>query len=176
MAYRRDVLKQVGGFDDRFALGPSSEDTDLALSVLEAGYSIPFESEAVVHHPVDGCDMRFFLRDGRFARLQALLIKKHPRYWQLYGRSEILSKHSWITLLLMAILVIGLSTDLIVFALCALIGSVVVNSMYVHRRSRGRLQPQRKRWRSFFGFILRLFGGSSTSSMDFICFATSNVL
>ncbi|MPY58413.1 glycosyltransferase family 2 protein, partial [Streptomyces spongiae] len=39
MAYRTDVLKQVGGFDERFRYA-HREDTDLALRVLDAGWRV----------------------------------------------------------------------------------------------------------------------------------------
>ena len=52
MAYRREVLETVGGFDERYYI--HREDTDLAWRVINNGYSIVWSSECVVHHPDRG--------------------------------------------------------------------------------------------------------------------------
>ncbi len=48
MAYRRRVLEQVGGFDERFRRA-YREDSDLALRVFAAGYTIVRGSRRTVH-------------------------------------------------------------------------------------------------------------------------------
>ena len=50
MAYRRDVLDRLGGFDERFPRA-YREDADLGLRVVEAGYRIA-TGRRVVTHPV----------------------------------------------------------------------------------------------------------------------------
>jgi histidinol-phosphate phosphatase family protein len=50
MAYRRDVLEEVGGFDERFPRA-YREDADLGLRVVGAGYRI-VRGHRVVSHPV----------------------------------------------------------------------------------------------------------------------------
>jgi histidinol-phosphate phosphatase family protein len=50
MAYRREVLVEVGGFDERFPRA-YREDADLGLRVVEAGYQI-VTGQRVVSHPV----------------------------------------------------------------------------------------------------------------------------
>lgn len=45
--YRRAVLEQVGGFDERFLMG---QDAELSWRVLAAGYDIGFEPESRVKH------------------------------------------------------------------------------------------------------------------------------
>jgi len=50
MAYRRDVLDRLGGFDERFPRA-YREDADLGLRVVEAGYRI-VTGRRVVTHPV----------------------------------------------------------------------------------------------------------------------------
>jgi histidinol-phosphate phosphatase family protein len=48
MAYRRDVLDELGGFDEGFPR-PYREDADLALRVLRAGYRLERGRRTVVH-------------------------------------------------------------------------------------------------------------------------------
>jgi cellulose synthase/poly-beta-1,6-N-acetylglucosamine synthase-like glycosyltransferase len=45
--YRRGVLEQIGGFDERFLKG---QDAELSWRVLAAGYEIGFEQESRVRH------------------------------------------------------------------------------------------------------------------------------
>jgi GT2 family glycosyltransferase len=52
MAYRREVLEEVGGFDERYYI--HREDTDLAWRVINSGHRIDWSSECVVHHPDRG--------------------------------------------------------------------------------------------------------------------------
>jgi hypothetical protein len=54
MAYRRDVLEEVGGFDERFPRA-YREDADLALRVIDAGYRI-VHGRRTVRHPVRPAD------------------------------------------------------------------------------------------------------------------------
>jgi histidinol-phosphate phosphatase family protein len=80
MAYRRHVLAQVGGFDERFRRA-YREDADLGLRVVRAGYRI-VTGRRVVTHPVRPA--------GRFVsvRLQAgnaddvLMLALHGRGWR----------------------------------------------------------------------------------------------
>ena len=48
LAFRKVVWDGVGGFDGRFKLG--GDDTDFCLRAQDAGYSIGFEPNAVVHY------------------------------------------------------------------------------------------------------------------------------
>jgi GT2 family glycosyltransferase len=53
MAMRRQVLYEVGGFDERLGPGtpfPGAEDADLGFRILEAGYSIHFVPDALLYH------------------------------------------------------------------------------------------------------------------------------
>jgi len=49
MAVRRDVLEQIGGFDERYYL--HREDTDLAWRVIDAGNRMAWAPQCRVHHP-----------------------------------------------------------------------------------------------------------------------------
>ena len=47
--YRRDVLLQVGGFDERFRR-PGGDDPDLSARTKQAGYRVEYAPDAVVFH------------------------------------------------------------------------------------------------------------------------------
>jgi glycosyltransferase involved in cell wall biosynthesis len=47
IAYRKDVLIEVGGFDDRLE---TADDVELAWRILRAGYKIGYEPKAVLYH------------------------------------------------------------------------------------------------------------------------------
>ena len=49
MAYRRNILESLGGFDERYYI--HREDTDLAWRAINAGYKITWAPDCVVHHP-----------------------------------------------------------------------------------------------------------------------------
>jgi GT2 family glycosyltransferase len=51
VAYRKEALERVGGFDEGFRR-PFGEDTDLAWRVKETGGASVFEPDAVVYHAV----------------------------------------------------------------------------------------------------------------------------
>jgi Glycosyl transferase family 2 len=54
MAFRRDVLLAVGGFDPLFGLGSvsrSAEETEAIQRLLEAGHTLAWSPDAVVYHP-----------------------------------------------------------------------------------------------------------------------------
>ncbi len=59
-AYRRDVLLQIGGFDESFPY-PAYEDTELAARARQAG-RIVWEPEAVVIHPQRPLTLRSVLK------------------------------------------------------------------------------------------------------------------
>ncbi|HET6964426.1 MAG TPA: HAD-IIIA family hydrolase [Acidimicrobiales bacterium] len=54
MAYRRDVLEEVGGFDERFPRA-YREDSDLGLRVVRAGWLI-LRGERLTQHPIRPAD------------------------------------------------------------------------------------------------------------------------
>jgi len=91
---RRDALKAVGGFDERFTAA-WREDSDLQFSLLERGFRIARAVEAVVVHPVRPAAWGISLRLQKKSRFDALLCRKHPRLfgarirpgtpWDFYG-------------------------------------------------------------------------------------------
>jgi cellulose synthase/poly-beta-1,6-N-acetylglucosamine synthase-like glycosyltransferase len=49
LAVRRDVLEEIGGFDERYHM--HREDTDLAWRVIDAGFKMVWAPQCIVHHP-----------------------------------------------------------------------------------------------------------------------------
>ena len=49
MAIKRDVLEEIGGFDERYFL--HREDTDIAWRVIDSGHKMIWEPGCRVHHP-----------------------------------------------------------------------------------------------------------------------------
>ena len=74
---RRNVLRAVGGFDERFATA-WREDSDLHFSLLERGAAIAPAADAVVVHPVRRARWGISLSQQRKSQFNALLYKKHP--------------------------------------------------------------------------------------------------
>ncbi|MDX6286228.1 MAG: hypothetical protein QOG53_1713 [Frankiales bacterium] len=77
MAYRRDVLERLDGFDERFR-NPAGEDTDLAWRALDAGAACTFVAEAVVHHDVRPSNLMTQLQDTLRWEGVVLAVREHP--------------------------------------------------------------------------------------------------
>ena len=107
---RRDALDRIGGFDERFRLA-WREDSDLQFSLLAAGLRIVRAREAVVRHPVRPVGWGDSLRQQRKVFFDALLFKKHPRFY----RARIRSTPRWDYYAIVALLGLGVG--------CALAGS-----------------------------------------------------
>lgn len=80
MAYRRDMLVAVGGFDERFPRA-YREDSDLALRIVSAGGPI-LRGERRSTHPVAPATWRSSVRAQIGNRDDALLRRKYGRSWR----------------------------------------------------------------------------------------------
>ena len=80
MAYRRSVLQEVGGFDERFPRA-YREDADLGLRVVRAGYRI-VSGRRVVTHPVRAAGGMVSLRVQAGNADDALMRGVHGRGWR----------------------------------------------------------------------------------------------
>jgi glycosyltransferase involved in cell wall biosynthesis len=80
MAYRRAVLAEVGGFDERFPRA-YREDVDLALRVTEAGYLIE-RGRRVTTHPARRSAPLASLRAQKGNADNALMRRKHGPDWR----------------------------------------------------------------------------------------------
>ncbi len=74
--YRKSVFEQCRGFDVSFPY--YLEDTDLACTVMERGYTIPFAANAVVSHPVQAGHPIKLLTMARTVERIPYLFRKHP--------------------------------------------------------------------------------------------------
>jgi GT2 family glycosyltransferase len=94
MAYRRERLMAVGGFDSRFRV--AGDDVDLCWRLQECGWTLGFSPTAVVWHHRRNSIRRYLKQQREYAKAEALLADKWPsKYnsaghitWQgrLYGR------------------------------------------------------------------------------------------
>ena len=83
IAYRRDVLVRLGGFDERFPRA-YREDTDLAIRVRQAGHRLAVGTRTATH-PVGPADSWVSLRRQRGNADDALLRRLYGRRWRTLG-------------------------------------------------------------------------------------------
>jgi histidinol-phosphate phosphatase family protein len=76
-AYRRTVLAEIGGFDERFPRA-YREDADIAIRTLRAGYELR-RGERTLDHPVGDAPWHVSVRRQRGNRDDALLLHLHGR-------------------------------------------------------------------------------------------------
>lgn len=98
--YRKDLLIQVGGFDENFAHA-YREDIDLAWRVIDTGNDSTFNKNAVVIHRTNRYSIhRLWLRDIRMQRsfYETKLCKKHAdRFRERFAAFKWLNPSSVIT-------------------------------------------------------------------------------
>jgi GT2 family glycosyltransferase len=76
VAYRRDAIAAVGGFDERF-LFAGGEDVDLGLRIAACG-DVIVAPDMVVEHPPRTMGFLEHVRQGRQVQNEWLLLRKHP--------------------------------------------------------------------------------------------------
>ncbi len=85
VAYPRELLERLGGFDERFGGADAGdypvggEDTDLGLRAVAAGADERFVEGAVVRHAVHSRHLARALRDTRRWRSVPLVLERHPQ-------------------------------------------------------------------------------------------------
>jgi GT2 family glycosyltransferase len=83
IAYRRDWLERLDGFDEDFRF-PFGEDTDLAWRARKAGATTTFVDSAVVEHEIWPFRWKSRLGDIRRREGINLLLRKHPELRTLF--------------------------------------------------------------------------------------------
>lgn len=73
---RKDVFEKVGGFDNSYWPG---EDTKLCLDIINAGYKIKYDPEAVVYHHRRSDLIKHFKQIGSYALHRGFFAKKYPK-------------------------------------------------------------------------------------------------
>jgi len=84
IAYRKDVLKNVGLFDESFR-HPFGEDGDVAHRVLKKGFLIKDSPKAIVFHPVKELNLKQVMRMAMLRQYDVLFFHKHPKDAKAYG-------------------------------------------------------------------------------------------
>ncbi len=78
MAVRREVMEQVGGFDETFPKA-SGEDNDLSYRIQAAGYKLRWVQQATVgHHHTTGL-WKYLREQARHGYYRAKLFRRHAR-------------------------------------------------------------------------------------------------
>jgi glycosyltransferase involved in cell wall biosynthesis len=85
MAFRRDVLLEIGGFDEGFRV--AGDDVDVCWRIQERGWKIGFNPGAMVKHRRRD-SVRAYLRQQRgYGRAEALLARKWPQKYNTAGHA-----------------------------------------------------------------------------------------
>ncbi len=85
LAYRKEVLQEVGGFDEWFI---TAEDVDLNLRAVKAGHSIEYQAEAIVYHRTRGSIYDFFRQAFWNGAGRKQLTLRHGILWRHYKPVE----------------------------------------------------------------------------------------
>jgi O-antigen biosynthesis protein len=83
MAFRRDALIAIGGFDERFR--SAGDDVDLCWRLQDAGGTIRFSPSAVVWHHRRGELARYWKQQRGYGHAEALLEQKWPSRYNVAG-------------------------------------------------------------------------------------------
>lgn len=139
MFYKRDVFLKVKGFDINFPF--YLEDTDLAWTVLDNNYEIPFASEAIVFHPVSKPAPWRLLDDAKRTALLPYLFKKHPIKYRATNQHAIRLTH-WLYLALYVAFILTLVVNRIEAAILILMSILILLAVHVWKLFRGcKVQP-----------------------------------
>jgi GT2 family glycosyltransferase len=86
MAFRKDVLEEVGGFDERFAV--AGDDVDLCWRLQKSGRTLGFSAGAVVMHRRRDSIRRYLRQQYGYGKAEALLERKWPTHYNRAGASR----------------------------------------------------------------------------------------
>ncbi|HLY58531.1 MAG TPA: glycosyltransferase [Stellaceae bacterium] len=90
MAFRRDVLMELGGFDPLFRA--AGDDVDICWRFQNAGYTIGFAPAAVVWHFRRNTVEAYLQQQRGYGKAEALVYGKHPLRFNLFGQAKWLGR------------------------------------------------------------------------------------
>jgi len=85
MAFYRRALQEIGGFDPTFH--KAGDDVDVCWRLQQRGYKIGFSPAAFVWHYRRSTIQAYLRQQNGYGEAEALLLRKHPEYFNLAGRS-----------------------------------------------------------------------------------------
>jgi GT2 family glycosyltransferase len=83
MAFRREKLSAIGGFDPRFRV--AGDDVDICWRLQERGWTLGFAPSAVVWHHRRNSIKRYLKQQFGYAKAEALLAEKWPAKYNSAG-------------------------------------------------------------------------------------------
>lgn len=86
LAYRREVVEDIGMFDDWFI---TAEDIDLNIRAVDRGYAIHYDPEAIVYHKTRENFYTFVKQAFWNGAGRKQLTLKHGRLWKSYRPLEL---------------------------------------------------------------------------------------
>jgi glycosyltransferase involved in cell wall biosynthesis len=90
MAFRRDVLLQLDGFDPTYRA--AGDDVDICWRLQDAGYVIGFSAAATVWHFRRNTVKAYINQQRGYGKAEALVYAKHPFRFNLFGQAKWLGR------------------------------------------------------------------------------------
>src|ERR1700724_1169481 len=90
MAFRRDVLMALGGFDPVYRA--AGDDVDICWRFQDAGHAIGFSPAAIVWHFRRNTVRAYLNQQRGYGKAEALVYAKHPFRFNLFGQAKWLGR------------------------------------------------------------------------------------
>jgi O-antigen biosynthesis protein len=90
MAFRRDALLALGGFDPRYRA--AGDDVDICWRFQDAGHTIGFSPAAIVWHFRRNTVRAYLNQQRGYGKAEALVYAKHPFRFNLFGQAKWLGR------------------------------------------------------------------------------------
>jgi glycosyltransferase involved in cell wall biosynthesis len=90
MAFRRDVLLELGGFDPQYRA--AGDDVDICWRFQDAGHTIGFSAAAIVWHFRRNTVKAYLNQQRGYGKAEALVYAKHPFRFNLFGQAKWLGR------------------------------------------------------------------------------------
>jgi hypothetical protein len=90
MAFRREVLLRLGGFDPVYRA--AGDDVDICWRFQDAGYAIGFSPAAIVWHFRRNTVRAYCRQQQGYGKAEALVYAKHPFRFNMFGQAKWLGR------------------------------------------------------------------------------------